>query len=74
MKTHLQFISSRIDPGADDLEPVTICQGNLRQWYEAIEEMYLSLKLLVNDCEEYAAWERPCYAIERARLILDKWK
>jgi hypothetical protein len=35
----LLFLQSKIDPGADDLEPVTVVQGNLRQWHDEIERL-----------------------------------
>lgn len=39
MIDHADFILSKIDPGADDLEPCQIVQGNLRQWYDEIIQL-----------------------------------
>lgn len=48
MIDHLQFIQSKIDPGADDLERVTIVQGNLRQWADEIEHLRAAVKPLAD--------------------------
>jgi hypothetical protein len=33
-----------------------------------------ALKLLVEDVQGYSAWERPCYALDKAKEALTRWR
>ena len=52
------FILSKIDAGADDLEPVTIVQGNLRQWYDEIIRLRAAVDAERERCAEIVSLAR----------------
>ena len=49
-------------------------QAEINRLREVNAELVAALALLINDVQDYEAWQRPCFALDQARAALAKAK